>query len=134
MRYFRSRDENDIFIGDAATLQHELDEAMQTIRSLERQIKHEQRVCAEAAQSYSTVVKSLVEVSREGAELERQRDMWRQRAEQRNGPNGEGLPLQLTPAEARAIRKAMARLHHPDTGGDAERMKEWNAVLDALEG
>jgi hypothetical protein len=27
----------------------------------------------------------------------------------------------------------MARLHHPDVGGDAERMKAWNAVLDPLE-
>lgn len=133
MRYFRSRDEHDIFVGDAATLRHELDEAEQTIHSLERQISCEQGLSTEAAKSHSKIVQKLVEVSREGAELERQRDMWRQRAEQREGPAGEGPPLYLTPAEARAIRKAMARLHHPDTGGDAERMKEWNAVLDALE-
>lgn len=131
MRYFRSRDEDDIFIGDAATLRHELDEAEQTIRSLERQIRREQGLCAEVADSYGKVVKHLVEVSREGTELERQRDKWRQRAEQQAG---EGTPLNLTPAEIRAIRKAIARLHHPDQGGDAERMKEWNAVLDALEG
>ena len=37
------------------------------------------------------------------------------------------------PAEVGAIRKAMARLHHPDTGGDAERMKAWNAALDPLD-
>jgi hypothetical protein len=43
------------------------------------------------------------------------------------------LTIDLTPAEVGAIRKAMARLHHPDTGGDAERMKAWNAALDPLE-
>lgn len=132
MRYFRSRDEDDIFVGDAASLQHELNEAEQTVRSLERQIRREQGLCAEVAKSYGKVVQNLVEVSREGAELERQRDMWRQRAEQ-SGATGDGPALHLTPAERRAIRKAMARLHHPDQGGDAERMKEWNAVLDALE-
>jgi hypothetical protein len=33
-----------------------------------------------------------------------------------------------------AIRKAMARLHHPDVGGDPERMKAWNAALDRISG
>ena len=41
--------------------------------------------------------------------------------------------LNLLPIEISAIRKAMARLHHPDTGGDSERLKSWNAALDALE-
>jgi hypothetical protein len=27
----------------------------------------------------------------------------------------------------------MARLHHPDVGGDLERMKAWNVVLDQIE-
>jgi hypothetical protein len=27
----------------------------------------------------------------------------------------------------------VARLHHPDAGGDGERLKAWNTLLDALE-
>jgi hypothetical protein len=41
--------------------------------------------------------------------------------------------MQITEEEARVIRKAIARLHHPDSGGDAERMKLWNASLDRIE-
>lgn len=47
----------------------------------------------------------------------------------RNGLGG----LELTKAEVAAIRKAMARIHHPDTGGDQERMKQLNALLDTME-
>lgn len=134
MRYFRSRDDDQL-PADVTTLRHELDEAEQTIRSLTRQISREQSLCTEIAQSYKQVVANLVEVSRENADLERQRDMWRQRVEQKLGPGGEGPEvLRMTSAEIRAIRKAIARLHHPDTGGDPERMKQWNAVLDQLEG
>jgi len=66
--------------------------------------------------------------------LERERDMWRARAERTPAPLtlGNGL-LELTSAEISAIRKAIARLHHPDTGGDSERLKAWNATLDTLE-
>ncbi len=135
MRYFRNRDDNLIFEGDATTLRHELDEAEQTIHSLTRQISREQAKSAEVARSYGKVVSDLVKVSRENAELERERDMWRQRVEQHAIRSEEQAgKLQLTPAEARAIRKAMALLHHPDRGGDADRMKEWNAVLDQLAG
>jgi hypothetical protein len=66
--------------------------------------------------------------------LEHERDTWRRRAEGRSTDtmlNAGGIVLQ--PAEVAAIRKAVARLHHPDTGGDAERMKQWNTALDALE-
>jgi hypothetical protein len=42
------------------------------------------------------------------------------------------LATQLTDEEVTAIRKAMARLHHPDVGGDPERMKAWNAALDRI--
>jgi hypothetical protein len=58
--------------------------------------------------------------------------MWQARVEGRQAPFSLGA-LALTPDEVSAIRKAMARLHHPDTGGDAERMKLWNAALDPLE-
>jgi hypothetical protein len=119
---------------DIAWLQHELDEALKTIRTLQRQIGKEQERCAEVARAYSLTVTNLVGVTRENAELERERDLWKMRAESGAVPFSlGGLTLELTPAEISAIRKAMARLHHPDAGGDAERMKAWNAALDPLE-
>jgi hypothetical protein len=42
------------------------------------------------------------------------------------------LAGQISDEEVNAIRKAMARLHHPDVGGDPERMKAWNAALDSI--
>lgn len=130
----RNRDADFYIETDPAALRRELDEAARTIRALTRQISYEESQCREAAQSYSKTVAELVQVSRHNAELERDRDTWRQRAEQKLNPDGQSRqPINLTPAEARALRKAMARLHHPDTGGDAERMKQWNAVLDQLE-
>lgn len=120
--------------GDPALLQRELDEAHKTIRRLLRQLDKEQARYDEIARAYNKTVANLMEVTRENAALERERDMWKAHAERTVPPIGiGGLALELTPAEIGAIRKAMARLHHPDGGGDAERMKLWNAALDPLE-
>jgi hypothetical protein len=120
---------------DTAWLQNELQEAHKTIRSLLRQLSKEQQRQAETARAYSMTVANLVEAGRENTLLLRERDMWKARAEGALTPfHIGGLTIDLTPAEVSAIRKAMARLHHPDTGGDAERMKAWNAALDPLEG
>lgn len=120
--------------GDAAWVQRELDEAHKTIRSLLRQIDKEQARYKEIARAYELTVANLVTVTQENNMLERERDMWRVRAERTPAPLalGAGL-LELTSAEVSAIRKAIARLHHPDTGGDSERLKAWNAALDTLE-
>src|SRR4051812_33625562 len=120
--------------GELAWLQKELDEAHKTIRSLLRQLSKEQARHAEMARAYNLTVANLVEASRQNALLEHERDMWRARAENKTAPLtiGDGI-LALTPEEVSAIRKAMARLHHPDAGGDVERMKLWNAALDPLE-
>jgi hypothetical protein len=117
---------------ELAWLQKELSEAHKTIRSLLRQISKEQARHAETARAYNLTVANLVEATRQNALIEHERDMWKARAE------GKGTPLAfdtltMTPDEVSAIRKAMARLHHPDTGGDVERMKLWNATLDPLE-
>lgn len=128
MRYFPNH-ETDIYESDPATLRGELEQAEETIRDLLHQVEQERARIAEAVQVYNNVVAKLMLVSRDQAALEADRDMWRQRVEQ--GPSG--TRLSPTPAEASAIRKAMARLHHPDTGGNPERMKQWNAVLDLLE-
>ena len=120
--------------GDAAWVQHELDEAHKTVRSLLRQIDKEQARYKEIARAYELTVANLVTITQENNVLERERDMWRARAERTPAPLtlGAGL-LELTSAEVSAIRKAIARLHHPDTGGDSERLKAWNAALDTLE-
>jgi hypothetical protein len=119
---------------DAGWLQNELTEAHKTIRSLLRQLSKEQQRHAETSRAYSMTVANLVEAGRENTLLSRERDMWKARAEGALTPfQIGGLTIDLTPAEVSAIRKAMARLHHPDAGGDAERMKAWNAALDPLE-
>jgi hypothetical protein len=120
---------------DTPWLQNELNEAHKTIRSLLRQLSKEQQRHSETARAYNMTVANLVEAGRENSALSRERDMWKARAEGALTPlKIGGITLELTPAEVSAIRKAMARLHHPDTGGDAERMKAWNAALDPLEG
>jgi hypothetical protein len=118
--------------GDLAWLQKELEEAHRTIRSLLRQLSKEQTRHAETARAYNLTVANLVEATRQSAQLEHDRDMWKARAEGQAAPFTAGT-LTLTPTEISAIRKAMARLHHPDAGGDTERMKLWNATLDPLE-
>jgi hypothetical protein len=132
--YNRFHDPAQVFEGDPATLQHDLEEAHKTIRGLLRQIDKTQARYGEIARAYNKTVANLMEITRENALLEHERNMWHARAEGIAPPLnlGSGLP-ELTPAEISAIRKAMARLHHPDTGGDAERMKAWNAALDPLD-
>ena len=119
---------------DPNWLQHELAEAHATIRRLLRQISKEQSRYDEIARAYNKTVANLMEITRENAMLEHDRDMWKARADGATAPISlGGLTLDLTSAEVSAIRKAMARLHHPDAGGDSERMKAWNAALDPLE-
>jgi hypothetical protein len=120
---------------DIELLRHELEEAHKTVRTLLRQLGKEQTRHHEIARAYNMTVANLAEVSREHALLARDRDQWRARAEGRPlvvlDPRSPFPPLSND--EVRAIRKAIARLHHPDLGGDAERMKLWNAILDPLE-
>jgi chromosome segregation ATPase len=119
---------------DAGLLRRELEEAHKTIRALLRQIDKEQARHAEITRAYNKTVANLMEITRENAQLERERDSYKARAEGTATPfRIGGSTLELTQAEVSAIRKAMARLHHPDTGGDVERMKAWNAALDPLE-
>ncbi len=119
---------------DAELIQEQLHAAHETIHKLLRQISKEQSRCAEVARAYNKTVANLMEITRENAVLEHERDQWKSQVENTHlQANLRGITLELTPAEVSAIRKAMARLHHPDAGGDAERMKAWNAALDPLE-
>lgn len=120
---------------DVELLRNELEEAHKTVRTLLRQLGKEQTRHHEIARAYNMTVANLTEVSRENAALSRDRDQWKARAEGRPlvvlDPRSPFPPL--SGDEVRAIRKAVARLHHPDVGGDAERMKLWNAILDPLD-
>src|SRR5215211_3481977 len=85
---------------DVAWLQHELSEAHKTIRTLLRQLSKEQQRHAETVRAYDKTVANLVEAGRENAALERERNMWRARAEDSAMPfKIGGLTLDLTPAE-----------------------------------
>jgi chromosome segregation ATPase len=119
---------------DGVLLRRELEEAHKTIRSLLRQLSKAEARHNETTRAYDKTVQNLLELSRENAILERERDQWKARAERQSSglQLNEHFPV-LTIAEVSAIRKAMARLHHPDRGGDTERMKLWNALLDPLE-
>src|SRR5215213_4914752 len=99
---------------DPLWLQNELNEALKTIRSLRRQLNKELQRQAETERAQNMTISNLADGGLTPFHVG-------------------GLTIDLTPAEVGAIRKAMARLHHPDTGGDAERMKAWNAALDPLE-
>jgi hypothetical protein len=119
---------------ETAWLLRELGEAHATARKLQRQIEKEQAATAQVSRTYKSTVENLVEISRKNAELEHERDMWRARASaQPTLTSLGGEDFQLSADEISVIRRAMARLHHPDTGGDAQRMQLWNAALDLLE-
>lgn len=120
--------------GDIAWLRDQLAEAHKTIRGLLRQLSKEQARHSETTRAYNLTIANLMEATRENVQTARERDEWKARAE--SGPYSVSLgdlPVQLSADEVGAIRKAMARLHHPDVGGDSERMKHWNAILDPLE-
>ncbi len=108
-------------------------------RKLRRQLHKADQAVAEARRAHAKMVDTLTETMRENTALSLERDMWKGRAQRGSYTTEEGELRevfgieQITEAEVAAIRKAMARLHHPDAGGDAERMKRWNAVLDRLE-
>jgi hypothetical protein len=125
-------------------LRHELSEAHAQNRSLRRQLEKSLAAVAEAQRAHAKMVSTLSETMRENTVLTNDRDMWRNRAQRLEAglsadPYSEPLPVDisvlaghLSEEEINAIRKAMARLHHPDVGGNPDRMKAWNAALDRL--
>lgn len=118
---------------NAELLRREIDDAHRTIRALMRRLADEQEQQVKTKHAYEQMKANIMEMNREFATVERERDMWRQRAEQQGVLEWHEAMPNLTPDEISAIRRAMARLHHPDQGGDSERMKEWNKVLDRLD-
>lgn len=114
-------------------LQRQIDDARAEIRRLARELRKEQARHAETAEAYNKTVSNMVEIARENALLNHELERMKRAPRHEQSPTLELLGLALTPHEAKVIRKAMARLHHPDVGGDEHRMKVWNAVLDQLE-
>jgi hypothetical protein len=121
-------------------LRRELEAAYATNRKLLRQLKQAQAAAEEASRAHTKMVSTLTETMRENITLTNERDIWRARALRQNIYDHAPVPdleallgiHDVTEAEVRAIRKTMARLHHPDSGGDPERMKAWNAALDLI--
>lgn len=126
-------------------LRRELAEAQAMSRGLRRQLEKALQSANEAQRAHAKMVATLTETMRENTTLANERDVWRTKAQRLEAglsaePGGErpvieigALAGQLTEDEVNAIRKAMARLHHPDVGGNPERMKAWNAALDRLD-
>ncbi|MDP9309611.1 MAG: hypothetical protein M3R24_01725 [Chloroflexota bacterium] len=115
-------------------LQRQLDEAQAELRRVSRELRKEQMRHAETAEAYTKTVTNMVEISRENALLSHELDRLRRTAPRQARSRAVDFHgIDLTPGEAKAIRKAMARLHHPDVGGDEQRMKIWNVVLDQLD-
>lgn len=130
---------------DYDLLRRELVELHHISRTLRRQLDKAQAAAIEAQRAHAKMVATLTETMRENTTLANERDSWRTRAQrlesgvQADLPPGQaidigGLAGHLSDDEINAIRKAMARLHHPDLGGDPDRMKAWNAALDRLAG
>ena len=132
---------------DYDLIRRELAEAQSLSRGLRRQLEKALTAANEAQRAHAKMVATLTETMRENTSLAHERDLWRARAQRLEqglgpepGPGGSGRPViditalagQISEDEVNAIRKAMARLHHPDVGGDPERMKAWNAALDRI--
>lgn len=116
-------------------LRRELAAAHKTIGELRRRGTALQRSYDDLLRAYRMTVANLVQRTAECTALERERDDWRCQAQERSTESAfTAGSMVMSDAEIAAVRKAMARLHHPDTGGDPERMKAWNAVLDVMEG
>lgn len=127
-------------------LRSELAEAQALCRGLRRQLAKALQSANEAQRAHAKMVATLTETMRENTSLSNERDGWRAKAQRLEAglgpePRAEGpaidisaLAGQINEDEVNAIRKAMARLHHPDVGGDPDRMKAWNAALDRIGG
>lgn len=133
MSDFRSgRSQSPLSDDESLWEQQDLSEIQKTIRTLMRQLGKEQARHSEITRAYKLTVANLVEAKRQHGLLTSERNVWQARAEGHHSNITFG-DLEPTSEEISAIRKAMARLHHPDTGGDVERMKLWNATLDPLD-
>jgi hypothetical protein len=101
------------------------------VRRLTRELGKEQARHAQTTDAYNKTVANMLSIVQENLTLGN--ELERLKRQQRYAEYTSGLQIEPMPHEARAIRKAMARLHHPDLGGNEQRMKAWNVVLDKFE-
>ncbi len=117
-------------------LETDLAEAQAQVRRLTRELKKQQQRLAETSEAYNKMVENLVRTVHENNVLRYECERLKRRTgggDRSHGPAPEMLGMTLTRPEIAAIRKAIARLHHPDVGGDIQRMQAWNVALDQLE-
>ena len=122
---------------DRTWLERELTAATSATRDLRRRLEKTQQQLAETTRAYNKTVENMLEIIQENNQLTNECERLRWQAQNHvyaaDMPGeSNGLP-RITVEEARAIRKAMARLHHPDVGGNVDRMQRWNALLDRIE-
>lgn len=123
--------------GRLGELERELAEARVAIKTLTRQLRKADERHAEVEQAYAKTVANLVQTTQENMVLRHECERLRHRVahHEAHPPSSASVAfgnLHLSPAEVAAVRKAMARLHHPDVGGDVTRMQAWNVALDGL--
>ena len=114
-------------------LERDLADAQTEIRRLSRELKKHQQRLNETAEAYNKTVSNLVRTVHENTVLRYEYERLKQRMPEIDQPAPIVFGLNLNRIEVAAIRKAIARVHHPDVGGDAARMQAWNVVLDRLE-
>ena len=118
---------------DRTRLERDLDTAETNVRELRRRVNKLEEQLNQTRQAYDKTVANMLEIIRENLQLTHECERLRFAVEMpfEDAPNPD-LPT-LSDEEISAIRKAMARLHHPDVGGNAQRMQYWNAFLDRAE-
>src|SRR3712207_1550002 len=115
-------------------LENDLAEAQAQVRRLTRELKKHQQRLAETAEAYNKTVANLVRTVHENNVLRYECErLKRLTPDEDDRPAPEVLGMAVTRMEVAAIRKAIARLQHPDVGGDAARMQAWNVALDRVE-
>lgn len=115
-------------------LENDLAEAQAQVRRLTRELKKERDRLVQTADAYNKTVANLVRTVHENNVLRYECERLKRSApREADHAAPELLGMTVTRLEVAAIRKAIARLHHPDVGGDSTRMQAWNVALDRLE-
>lgn len=118
---------------DRTRLERDLDTAEANIRELRRRVHKLEEQLDQTRRAYDKTVANMLEIIRENLQLTHECERLRFAVEMPfESVYNPGFPS-LSDEEISAIRKAMARLHHPDVGGNAQRMQYWNAFLDRIE-
>ncbi len=121
--------------GRLGELERQVAELTLALKRVNRDLRKAEEHHQETEQAYQKMVGNLVQTTQENLVLRHECQRLRQqaRAEAPSSPNPTvSFGIRLTPEEVAVVRKAIARLHHPDAGGDVSRMQEWNVALDAL--